>query len=615
MGPSFVIERLEFQRGDVWYARYFKGLVTFLVGHSKAGKSTALEALLYPLGLLTATVMPEVRGCQQVRLVFRVAGTRWQATRSGSNPRARVSLKNLDDTDETEHLLPVTSAKAGEMTAGAFVQDLLGLPQAARGATRVALDDFYGTVMALRQNTIASEFLGGGKDEARVLALEVLLGLWNEDLAGLEKNASEAASRYRAARSALAAFKKLRDSGALADPASVRAAYEQKQREHRAAAQRWQKADAALKVAVGERGRLVALHQAAEAQRRKSAKQAVAAHAKVNGATAEHARAEGELATLLGPTPQDCTCCGQPLPDREPGLCRQCGQPHDGMEDRREQQIAAARAKVDRLLLRLRSLQEASAAAADQAAEADTAAAAALTARDTYDEAHLQPARKAAQQAEKEAHGLSRDVAQLKERLESADYISAQEQVIRAAKEQMETAQTARDAAVTAHDVRRKEVTGRWSEFFLARLKQINPDVETAHIDPADFTTRVKEQHTADKTFAESSVAGSPKVATNVALLLALRDLGRVDRGVRVPPLMVIDSPLAGLGAQGLDHDTGLRLIDTLIDIADDPSPDGYACQVIAATNDPLPRPYPGVREIRIDTDNRFFDHAPHRDN
>jgi hypothetical protein len=162
--------------------------------------------------------------------------------------------------------------------------------------------------------------------------------------------------------------------------------------------------------------------------------------------------------------------------------------------------------------------------------------------------------------------------------------------------------------------VRRKEVTTRWSEFFLARLKQINPEVEPVSIDPADFTTRVKEQHTVDKTFADSSVAGSPKVATNVALLLALRDLGRVDPGVRVPPLLVIDSPLAGLGSQGLDHATGLRLIDTLIDIADESSPDGYACQVIAATNDPLPRSHPGVREIRIDADNRFFDHAPRRD-
>ncbi|MFD5098942.1 hypothetical protein [Streptomyces albidochromogenes] len=614
MGPSFVIERLEFQRGDVWYARYFKGLVTFLVGHSKAGKSTALEALLYPLGLLTATVMPEVRSCQQVRLVFRVSGTRWQATRSGSNPRARVSLKNLDDADEIEHLLPVTSAKAGEKTAGAFVQDLLGLPQAARGATRVGLDDFYGTVMALRQNTIASEFLGGGKDAARVLALEVLLGLWNEDLAGLEKNASEAASRHRAARSALAAFKKLRDSGALADPDSVRAQYQQKQREHLATAERWQTADAALKVAVGECGRLVALHKAAEAQRRKTAKQAMAAQDKAKSASTEHARAEGELATLLKPASKECTCCGQLLPEREPGLCRQCGQKHNGAEDRREKDIAAARAKVGRLELRLRRLEEAAASATTQAAEADQEAAAALTARDAYDEAHLQPSRRAAQHAEKEAHGLSRDIAQLKERLESADYISAQEQVIKAAKEQMDAAMAARDAAVTAHDVRRKEVTALWSQFFLTRLQQINPDIETASIDRSDFTTRVKERNTTDKTFAESSVAGSPKVTTNVALLLALRDLGRVDPGVRVPPLLVIDSPLSGLGANGLDHDTGLRLIETLIDIADDASPDGYACQVIAATNDPLPRPYPGVREIGIDAENRFFDHAPRRD-
>lgn len=191
---------------------------------------------------------------------------------------------------------------------------------------------------------------------------------------------------------------------------------------------------------------------------------------------------------------------------------------------------------MERLPLKLRTLEEAALAAAAEAAKADAATADALAARDAYDEGQLQPTHKAAQQAEKEAHGLSRDVAQLKERLDSADYISAQEKAIQTAKEQMEAAQAARDAAVTAHDVRRKEVTAHWSEFFLARLQQINPDVETAFIDPSDFTTRVKERHTADKTFAESSVAGSPKVATNVALLLALRDLARVDPAVRVPP-------------------------------------------------------------------------------
>ncbi|MGX1975814.1 hypothetical protein [Streptomyces kronopolitis] len=611
MGPSFVIERLEFQRDGVWYARYFKGLVTFLVGHSKSGKSTAIEALLYPLGLTNATVMPEVRACQHVRLVFRVSGTRWQATRSGPDPRARVLVKNLDTPDELEHSLPVTTTKAGESTAGAFIQDLLGLPAAARGTTRVGLDEFYGTVMALRQNTISSEFLGGEKDTARILALEVLLGLWNKDLAGLEKNASETESRHRAARSALNQFNKLRDSGAVADPDSVRAEYEQKQREHLAAAERWKKASDLLTVAVGEHGRLVALHKAAEQQRRKTAKQAETARTELSSAAADQARAEGALNALLNPGPQGCTRCGQDLPKRDPGLCRQCGQTHSSGEDHREQQIAAARAKAEQLKLRNKGLREAAEAAARAVEETEKAAGDALTARDAYEQDHLAPARKATQQAEKEAHGLSRDVAQLKRRLDDADFIRAQEKVVEMAKETMEAAQAARDAAKTAHDVRRKDVTGRWSAFLLDRLRQINPAVETASSDPQDFTVRVKERGEPVKTFTDISVGGSPKVATHIAVLLSLRDLGRADPAVRVPPLLIIDSPLAGLGSTRLDHETSLRLIDTLISIADDPSPDGYACQVIAATNDALPRAYPGVREIHITAEQRFFDDAP----
>ncbi|MFJ2170386.1 hypothetical protein [Streptomyces griseofuscus] len=609
MGLSFVIEKLEFQRGDVWQVRYIKGLVAFLVGRSGAGKSTALEALLYPLGLTTATIMPEVGACQQIRLTFRVAGTRWQVTRSGSNPRARVSVKNLDDDTEPERLLPVKNAKAGELTAGAFIQDLLGLPQAARGATRLDLDDYYNTVLALRQHTIASAFLGGAKDEVRILVLEAILGLWDADIAGLEKNAAETASRFNKAKADLAAFKKLRDKGGLADPDRVRSEYEQKQREHVAAASAWQKADEVLKGAVGEHGRLIALHKAADADRRKTAKQATVAHEKLQGATAEHARAEGALGELLTPPPEDCTRCGQPLPERAPSLCRQCGQACPDAADQRERKIAAARARVERLRMKLRSLQEALDAALAAAEKAEDTAAAALKARDTYDQHGLQPARAAAQQAEKTAHGLSRDVARLKEWLDSSDYINTQQQIIDAAKADMEKAKAARDAALSAHEVRRKEVIARWTELFLARLQQINPDVETAYIDPTDFTTRVKERDNPDKTFAESSVAGSPKVVTNVAMLLSLRDLGRIDPAVRVPPLMIIDSPLADLGA--VDQATGLRLIDTLIDIAGDPSSDGHACQVIAAINDPLPHPYTGVREIPVDTDNRFFDHAP----
>ncbi|MFJ4836345.1 hypothetical protein ACIP79_41610 [Streptomyces sp. NPDC088747] len=175
----------------------------------------------------------------------------------------------------------------------------------------------------------------------------------------------------------------------------------------------------------------------------------------------------------------------------------------------------------------------------------------------------------------------------------------------------MEAAQAARDASKTAHDVRRKDVTGRWSQFLLDRLRQINPAVETASVDPHDFTIRAKERGEPVRTFTDISVGGSPRAAANVALLLSLRDLGRADPTVRVPPLLVIDSPLAGLGSTELDQETSVRLIDTLTSVAAAPSPDGYAYQIIAATNDPLPRTYAGVREFHISDEQSFFDHAP----
>ncbi|MFB7091594.1 hypothetical protein [Streptomyces sp. NPDC056296] len=83
--------------------------------------------------------------------------------------------------------------------------------------------------------------------------------------AGLEKNAAETASRFNRAKADLTAFKKLRDKGGLADPDQVRCDHEQKQREHAMAANAWQKAAAALNGAIGEHGRLIALHKAADA--------------------------------------------------------------------------------------------------------------------------------------------------------------------------------------------------------------------------------------------------------------------------------------------------------------------------------------------------------------
>ncbi|TGZ16024.1 hypothetical protein DV517_09970 [Streptomyces sp. S816] len=135
--------------------------------------------------------------------------------------------------------------------------------------------------------------------------------------------------------------------------------------------------------------------------------------------------------------------------------------------------------------MKLLSLEKALATAIAATEKTEEAAATVLKARDTYDQHDLQPARATAW-------------------LESSDYI---------------------------------KVIARWTELFLVRLQQINPDVETAYIGHTDSITRVKERDEADKTFTESSVAASPKIVTNVVMLLSLCDLGRADPAVCVPPL------------------------------------------------------------------------------
>ncbi|MFB8106836.1 hypothetical protein ACFC3O_29160 [Streptomyces sp. NPDC056007] len=93
-------------------------------------------------------------------------------------------------------------------------------------------------------------------------------------------------------------------------------------------------------------------------------------------------------------------------------------------------------------------LEDVLAAATTAADGAEDTAAAALKNRDLYDQDQLQPGRIAAQQAEKLAHGLSRESARLKERLDSSDYLAKQQIVINAAKTEMERAQNTWDTAL-----------------------------------------------------------------------------------------------------------------------------------------------------------------------
>jgi hypothetical protein len=141
-------------------------------------------------------------------------------------------------------------------------------------------------------------------------------------------------------------------------------------------------------------------------------------------------------------------------------------------------------------------------------------------------------------------------------------------------------------AATEERSTRRKERVALWSQFLLARVREIDPSIDHASIDPDDYTALVD-----NTTFEDSSVAGGPRTIRNVCVLLALRDLGRAVPAVLVPPLLVIDSPANGFGAIDADQQISRRLMDQIITVAADPSTDGYACQVITASNDAHPGP------------------------
>ncbi|WP_055558240.1 hypothetical protein [Streptomyces sp. NBRC 110028] len=294
MGPSFVLERFEFLYKNEWRYRAFKGLVTFLTGPAGSGKSTGAESLLYALGLTKSRVMPEVRQCDVVRLVFRVAGTRWQASRSGRSSGGQVIFQDLSSSAEPERSFPVQVSKAGEVSAGDFILELFGIQPMRSGAVTLNLSHVY-RIMALGQATIATEYLGGLSKAERVLLFEVLLGLRDAALDRLENAADDADNRYSKAKRVLNQFNKLRESGVLADPEAVRAQHAAKTRAHQEAARQWDEANAVYSDMAGECGRLKAVYEVADKDLSGARRKSEEAVALLRAASEAQGRAQGHL--------------------------------------------------------------------------------------------------------------------------------------------------------------------------------------------------------------------------------------------------------------------------------------------------------------------------------
>ncbi|AUA07962.1 hypothetical protein GTZ89_44520 [Streptomyces sp. SID8382] len=606
--PHFVIESYEFVYADTWRRRELGEQLTVLSGASAAGKSTPMEALLYALGLTTGTIMPEVKSCPAVRLVFRVGTVRWSATRSGTGRRTtRVVFENL-----TAPGVPLTRlvspAKASEESASDFVLGLLGIPVLKSGETRMSLD-LVRSVFTTRQEFIATRFLNGLTAKERTLTLDVLLRLRDEELDRLESAFNSAEHEYADIRSTINRYVKARQNAGLEPDADVRGEYERKRREHADTVAERETAQEALSRLEGDQGRLEREEQQAHSTYRQARAELDEARERCQRAAQQLGVAEGYLQALLQQRHDDshCPACNLALPERRPGHCAVCDQlcEHTQPPPRWDELVAVARQGVlaaqKEMAARTRQTEQQAAAAAAAERLLDEARVRAAAHRE-----RTAPARERVRGLEKRAERLDGELEQLKKRIKEQAVLASLRRDMKEHHRTMQEAQRRRDAARAKRQRRRSDLLARLAQFVLRRLQAILPDVQEVAIDPSDYALTID-----GKPFADTSVAGGPKTAANLAFLLGLQDLADQEPDVLVPPLLVIDSPLAGFSSHGADEDTSRRLLDQLISAAS-ASHDSVSRQAIMAVNDRIPAQRDtGVEHLALGPDHRFFDHAP----
>ncbi|WP_406490460.1 hypothetical protein OHB06_51825 [Streptomyces sp. NBC_01604] len=605
---SFIIERHEFQVQGDWVGQAFTSVVTLLVGCSGSGKSTGFESLLYPLGLNSGKIMHAVRSCTQVRLVFRVGDTRWQATRSAVHRGGYVSFDNLSDPAVGSVRRPVARGRGGEQSASEFVMELLGIPLLGSGGGRVGLAEVE-RWMALRQSTIATAYLGGGSDAVRRLTGRVLLGLHDQHIDALQQRFQEAKAAHTQAKTSAAAMLAARRDAGLPGPMDLEATEQLWKQEHAASAQRAQQAQAQLSRHQRHLAEVDKQRDQARAAQQSARRHTGAVEERLRQAQRHEGRLEGRLEGLRqqASVPQHCPQCTQVL--QADGLpddhCRVCKQP-DALRAQRlagqaallaeaERALASARQACGRLESELTRAQETE----DTARETVRAAEQSIG---DFTRSTLDPCRAAALTHEKEAAHLAGRLEQLQERIKEVGVLAALEaERDRLLEAKTQAHQVWKEAEKTLA-TELKQLVEQWSRHFLARLRAVNPDVRHAHIDPETFLP-----HVDGLAFDDQAVAGGPQTLANLCAMLALRDLARTVPTVLLPLFFMVDSPLSGLGGQGLDGQMAERLMEQLADAAADADTDGTPMQIIAAVNDPLTRPLTGVREIRLDRSNRYI--------
>ncbi|MFD3580512.1 hypothetical protein [Streptomyces sp. NPDC058644] len=567
-----------------------------------------MEALLYALGLLSGTIMPEVKACESVRLVFRVGPIRWSATRGSAGRSATVVFEDLTTSGAPVTRL-VKPGKPSEESASDFTLGLLGIPVLKSGEVKLNLD-LVRSVFTARQEYIATRFLNGLSAKERTLTLDVLLRLRDKELDDLESAFHRVEREYSEIRSTINRYVKARQNAGLDADIDVRREQDRKRREHADVAAEREAVQQILSDMETDQGRFDREEEQAYNAYQQARRDQDAARERCQQAAQELGVAQGYLKAVLQQFHDDghCPRCSLALPARQPGHCAVCDQLHQQavQAPQWDELVAVARESVEAAEKKM----AAHGRQAEQIAAVAHKAWLVLEDARTKSVAHrarTAPERSRVRALEKRADKLSGELEQLEKRLKEQAVLTSLRNEMEERRRAMKDAQHERDAARKKRQRRRTDLLGRLARLVLARLQAILPHVYEVEIDPDDYSLTID-----GKPFSDISVAGGPKTAVNVAFLLALQDLAREETDVLIPPLLVIDAPLTGFSSQGLDEETSRRMLDQLLSAADPHGDEEAASQVITAVNDPLPRQRTAtVEQIMLSTDNRFFDHAP----
>ncbi|MFC1421293.1 hypothetical protein [Streptacidiphilus cavernicola] len=614
MARSYIVESEQFLVGDVWQGHRYSSPLTLVVGESGAGKSAGLEVLWYAVGLTSVKVMPAVRSCACVRVVFRIDDVRWQVTRSTQSTGGEVEFVNLSDAGRPAVPVPVTG-KNGQQSAAEFFQELLGIPLLGHAAGRLGMTQLL-PWMYLRQATLTTQYLGGLSSAQRRLAGRTLLGAHDAAVERLREIHAAKKQAWQTSKGLLDKLNAARAERDLPDHTDLDTTHAQWTAQHTERTQQTREAGALLR-------RLAAQHQAlvdkakqcgpAQDAARRAADESEKTLRAMVGAEREAAGRLSALREVAG-EPTGCPQCGKALvlEGLAPDQCPVCKEPDADRTQRARAaaaRITSASRTLDQAVAASRRATETAAGARARAAEADLAVRSAYAAAEEFENSTVAPQRARVLELEAQSRELAARLEQLVEHLKELAVIKELTRDLPALDEARKAAKQEWEVAEKDVDVHVKLLTERWSSFFLARMQSCDPRVRSAFIDPEDFSSNVDGHD-----FDSQVVAGARLGIINMNAALSLRDVGREVPSMLVPQFLAIDSPLSGLGSHGEDARIAANVMRMLSEAAITCDRQGRPPQLIIAVNDPQAQPATGVREIHISKASGFIPGLPSQD-